>query len=71
MDLNFSKRFQKTKNTYFKYSTEHNDLLYVLHIFFLIFARSRKDLVIGTISKIFTHDRRGFITFFQNNNHKD
>lgn len=37
----------------------------------LIFARSRKDLVIGTISKIFIHATHGFITFFQDNNYED
>lgn len=35
MDLNFSKRFQKTKNSYFKYSMEHNDLLYIFTSFLL------------------------------------
>lgn len=54
-------------------NTAQNIMIYCMYciFFFLIFARSRKDLVIGTISKIVTHDRHGFITFFQNNNHKD
>jgi len=55
------KKISKTMILYFKYSTECDDILYLLQGLFS-FSGSSSNPVIGTISKILTPDAHAFTT---------